>query len=153
MKELMEYREKLIARLGEATREFCEACESFDDPYVKMEGDWTMHQIASHVRDVDRHVYGMRIRRMLNEDNPVFSSFNAGGWMASEYRKDEPLKTILGEFSASMDEMCNLLKSLPQAGWSRLSRHESLGNELTLQLWAERSLAHIKEHLKTLKKG
>lgn len=153
MKELMEYREKLIARLGEATREFCEACESFDDPYVKMEGDWTMHQIASHVRDVDRHVYGMRIRRMLNEDNPVFSSFNADGWMASEYRKDEPLKTILGEFSASMDEMCNLLKSLPQAGWSRLSRHESLGNELTLQLWAERSLAHIEEHLKTLKKG
>lgn len=153
MKELMEYREKLIARLGQAAREFCEACESFDDPFMKVEGEWTVHQIAAHARDVDRHVYGLRIRRTLNEENPTFTSFNADGWMASEYRRGEPLKTILGEFSASLDEMCNLLKALPQAGWSLMSRHESLGNELTLQLWAERGLAHIEEHLKTLKQG
>lgn len=153
MKELLEYREKLIIRLEEAAREFCKVCESFDDPFTKVDGDWTVHQIAGHTRDVDLHVYGMRIRRTLNEEYPRFASFDADQWMASEYKRDEPLKTILDGFLASMVEVCELLNRLPQEGWSRLSRHESLGNELTLQLWAERSLAHIEEHLKTLKKG
>jgi hypothetical protein len=40
---------------------------------------------------------------------------------------------------------------LPQEGWSRTSRHASLGGDLTLQLWVERSLAHLEEHLAALK--
>ena len=37
MKELLEYREKLTARLSKATKEFCEACESFENPFEKVE--------------------------------------------------------------------------------------------------------------------
>ncbi|MDP1545994.1 MAG: DinB family protein [Anaerolineales bacterium] len=151
MKELFEYREKLIARLGEAAGEFCEACKSFKNPFEKVAGDWTVHQIAAHTRDVERFVYGERIRRTLQEENPEFTGFDADSWMAKHYKKDEPLEKILGDFSAGMQEVCEMLGDMPQAGWSRLSRHESLGGELTLQLWAERSLAHIEEHLNTLK--
>ena len=153
MKELLEYREKMIARLADAAQEFCSACRAFDDPFTKVEGEWTAHQIASHTRDVDKMIYGARIRQTLNEENPEFKSFDADAWMAEHYNKAEPLENILGDFSANMDDLCTILKSMPREAWSRESRHETMGGGLTLQLWVERSLAHIEEHLLALKKA
>jgi uncharacterized protein Yka (UPF0111/DUF47 family) len=152
MKELLEYREKLIARLSEATKEFCEVCESFTNPFEKVDGDWNVHQIASHTRDVEHLIYGERVHKTLNEENPHFKSFNADTWMAEHYNKDEPLNKILIDFDSNVTELCTLLKNMKQEDWSRLSNHESGGNELTLQIWVERSLAHIEEHLKALKR-
>lgn len=153
MKELLEYREKLIARLDEAAEEFCEACKSFESPFEKVEGDWTVHQIAAHTRDVEKFIYGQRIRRTLQEENPEFTSFDADAWMAEHYDQNEPLDKMLAEFLAGVKEVCEILSEMPPESWSRLSRHEALGGELTSQLWVERSLAHIEEHLKTLKNG
>ncbi len=153
MKELIEYREKLIARIEEAAQEFCAACESFGDPFTKVDGEWTVHQIASHTRDVDKMVYGERIRRTLNETNAVFKSFDADEWMAANYSKDEPLEKIVNAFLENIQDLCKTLKAVPREAWSRESRHETMGGELTLQLWAERNLAHIEEHLLTLKKA
>ncbi len=151
MKELTEYRIKIVARLGEAAHEFRSACESFPDPFAKVEGDWNLHQIASHTRDVDKLIYGARIRRTLNEENPEFKNFDADAWMTEHYNKDEPIAAILDEFSSNVEDMCKILGGMAQESWSRMSRHETQGGDLSLQLWVERSLAHIEEHLKTLK--
>lgn len=151
MKELSEYREKLLARWEQAAREFAEACKA-RDPYAVLEsGEWNAHQIASHVRDVDKFVYGERIRRTLQENVPLFKNFDADAWMAQHYDKDEPLEKILNELVKSASGMSQTLRELPVEVWSRESRHESLGGGLTLQLWVERSLAHLEEHLKALK--
>jgi hypothetical protein len=153
MKELFEYRAKMITRLGEAAREFRAACETIKNPSTKVEGEWTMHQIASHTRDVEKLVYGARIHQTLNENNPEFKSFNADSWMLAHYKNEEPLAEILDEFSSNVEALCKTLRDLPQEAWSRVSRHETIGGELTLQLWVERSLAHIEEHCQTLKNG
>lgn len=153
MKELTEYRIKMIERLRAAALEFRLACEAIDDPNEKMEGEWTLHQIASHTRDVDKFIYGVRIRRTIAEDNPEFISFDADEWMSKNYNKEESLAGILAEFTASMEEVCGILSEQPQEAWSRESRHETIGEGLALQLWVERSLAHIEEHLLTLKKS
>lgn len=153
MKELMEYRQKLLARLSAATEEFCEACRSFADPFAKVGGEWSVHQIAFHMGGIHREVYGMRILRTFHEENPIFKNFEPEEWMAVSYQRDEPLEKILNEFSASIQSVCALLADAPQSSWSRLSRHEALGKELTLQLWAERGLAHIEDHLRSMKKA
>ena len=59
---------------------------------------------------------------------------------------------ILDEFSSNVEGLCKTLRDLPQEAWSRESRHETLSGELTLQLWVERSLAHIEEHLQAVRK-
>ncbi len=153
MKELLEYRAKMIARLAAAAQEFCLTCKAFSDPFKKVDGEWTAHQIASHTRDVDKMIYGARIRQTLNEENPEFKNFDADAWMAEHYNKDEPLENILSDFSANMDDLYTILQPMPREAWSRESRHETMGGGLTLQLWVERSLAHIEEHLLTLKKA
>jgi hypothetical protein len=153
MKELMEYRVKIVARLGGAAREFCAACKAVSDPFSIVEGEWTLHQIASHTRDVDKLIYGARIRQTLHEDNPEFQNFDADSWMSARYNKEEPLTKILDEFLTNMEDLCQTLSKMPHEGWSRESHHETIGNGLTLQLWVERSLAHVEEHLQALKKG
>ena len=150
MKELIEYRVAIIERMEQVAREFVEACKSAD-PFVKAGGDWTVHQIAFHTRDVARLVYGERIHRTLREDNPEFENFDADGWMDAHYDKAEPLEKILDEFQAGVSETCAMLRNLPNEGWSRESRHAAFGGGLSLQLWVERGLAHIEEHLKSLK--
>lgn len=153
MRELLEYRVKMIERLGEAAQEFRLACESMADPFTKVDGEWTVHQIASHLRDVNEVVYGTRIHQTQSEDNPEFKSFNADDWMISHYKKEESLTKILDEFTKNVDELCKALKTLPLETWSRESRHETMGEELTLQLWVEHSLAHIEEHLVEINNG
>jgi hypothetical protein len=152
VKELLEYRIKMIARLEEAARDFRAACEVVNDPFAKVEGEWTLHQIASHTRDVEKLVYGMRIQQTLNETNPEFKNFDADEWMAAHYNQRESLAQILDEFTKNVTDLCATLRNLPQEAWSRESRHEAIGNGLTLQLWVERSLAHIEEHLQAVKK-
>ena len=64
MKQLQEYRAKLIDRLEAATDEFRSACLAIRDPYQTTDEDgWNIHQLAVHTRDADKLVYGLRIRR------------------------------------------------------------------------------------------
>ena len=150
MKELLQYRVNLVERLAQAAHEFVLACEKID-PTRKLEGDWTLHQIATHVRDMD-HIDNTRVRRTLAEENPLFESVDSEAWMREKYNKDEPIQNILNECKTNVDELCKTLNEIPSEAWSRTSQHETIGDGLTLQLWVEEDLAHIEEHLAELKK-
>ena len=153
MNQLLEYRVKLISHLEATTEEFRQACLAVDAPFKAVdEGGWNTHQLAAHTRDVDKLVYGMRIRRIVEEDDPVFQDFDAEQWMAVHYNADEPLASILEELPASVKETAAMLRELPPEAWSRESSHEIYGGGFTLQTWVERGLAHIQEHLETVKK-
>jgi hypothetical protein len=151
MNELVDYRKRMVERLAEAAQEFCSACEA-GHSFVHAEGEWTLHQTAAHVREGARAVYGARVLSTLQEENPLFANFEADRWMSTQYNKDEPLQKILQEFRANIDTLCKLLNGISQEAWSRVSRHETIGEDLTLQLWVERSLAHIEEHLIVIRK-
>ena len=154
MKELDEYRVHLIDKLVTSAEAFRTACLAVKDPFAPLEpGGWNIHQLAAHVRDVDRLVYGLRAHRTIEEDNPEFGNFDGEAYMHEHYSVSEPLSAILDVLVASIRSLAGLLRTLPAQAWSRVSHHEKLGSGLTLQLWVERSLAHIEEHLKTVQKA
>ena len=154
MNQLLEYRAKLIDRLETAVGEFHAACLQVSNPFKAVdEGGWNTHQLATHTRDVDKVVYGLRIRRTRDEDNPEFQNFDADEWIAANYNSDVPLVSILDELSASVKKTASMLRQLPPEAWSRLSNHETYGEGFTLQTWVERGLAHIQEHLETVRKA
>lgn len=152
MKELTGYREKLLKYFHQAAWEFRAACEAAGDPLAGRDGGWNLHQIASHTRDVQRLVYGARVKRTLLEDNPHFDAFDADERMAAYYNPQEPLAGILDELTQDVDELCAVLSGIPREAWLREGSHPELGRGLTLQFWVERSLGHIKEHLLDVKK-
>ena len=152
MNQLLEYRSKLIDRLEAATAEFRQACLAIGDPFKAVgEGGWNTHQLSCHTRDVDKLAYGLRARRTAAEDDPEFQDFDGEAWMDAHYDPDEPLASILDELSASVNETASLLRNLPPEAWSRESSHEIYGGGFTLQTWVERGLAHIQEHLATVR--
>ena len=154
MRELTEYRVKLLDRLEAAAVEFRAACLAARKPYDPIEkSGWSVHQVAVHTRDVDKLVYGARVRRTLAEDNPRFENFDGDGYMSQHYAPDEALQPLLEGFEASVRSLVRILREMPAAGWSRLSSHETQGSGLTLQMWVERSLGHIEEHLDSVKNG
>jgi hypothetical protein len=153
MKELIAYRTKLITRLVEAAREFRAECLAVQDVTTPLEADgWTVHQIAAHTRDVDRLVYGLRTRRTAAELNPEFQNFDSEEYMTEHYRKSEPLVEILDGLVEQVEGLAQELRALPAEAWARLSSHVMLGRGLTLQTWVEKDLAHIEEHLQTIRK-
>ena len=152
MKELIEYRTKLIARLVEAAREFRTASLVVQDVTMPLEsGGWTVHQIAAHTRDVDKLVYGLRVRRTALELNPEFQNFDGEEYMVEHYSKYEPLNEILDELVQQVESLAEELRALQPADWARESSHVMLGRGLTLQTWVEKDLAHMEEHLLTIK--
>ena len=152
MKELLEYRASLIDRLVMVSHEFRRACLAAKDAFVSLDGGWNIYQIAAHTRDVDKLVYGVRARRTAMEDNPEFQNFDGEVYMAEHYSANEPLNKITDELVESVESLAQLLRDLPAEAWSRQSRHVTLGHGFTLQTWVERNLAHIQEHLETIKK-
>ena len=154
MKELKDYRKKLIEKLVNTARDFRTTSLAVKDPYMPLEEEgWNAHQVAVHTRDVDKLVYGMRARRTVEEDNPEFQNFNGEAYMAEHYDSNESLSDILDRFVDSVESLAELLRSLPDEAWSRVSRHATLGSGFTLQTWVERGLAHIQEHVETLSRG
>ena len=152
MKELLEYRKQLVARLVTASKEFRDACLTVSDPFAPLEDGWSAHQIAAHTRVVDKLVYGFRAQQTAEVDNPEFKSFDGDTYMAKNYDINEPLNEILDDFVKDVQKLAEFLNALPVEAWSRVSRHVTLGSGLTLQSWVERDLAHIEEHLETVRK-
>lgn len=153
MKELAEYRGNLMKRLEEAADEFRAACLTVDDPHAPVDIDgWTVHQIAAHTRDVDRLVYSSRARRTAVEENPEFLNFDGEAYMSANYHASAPLDEVLDSLVENVRALVKWLQTLPPEAWSRVSRHTTLGSELTLQTWVEKDLAHIEEHLGAVKK-
>ena len=154
MKELSEYRQRLLERLVESAKGFRAACLAVDDPFAPLEpGGWNAHQTAAHTRDVNERVYGSRARRTAEEHNPEFANFDGDAYMAEHYNPQEPLGAMLDGFVTSAESLAAFLRQLPPEAWARKSRHATMGGGFTLQTWVERSLAHIEEHIETVKKG
>ena len=151
MEQLNEYRNQLLARLEESAREFRAACLSVKEPNAPHADGWSVHQLAVHTRDVHTMVYGARILRTITEENPLFENFDGDAWMAGHYDPDEPLASIVDGLAASVSETVAALRPLAPEAWSRPSRHETYGGGFTTQTWVERALAHMEEHLETIK--
>ena len=136
-----------------ATEEFCSACLEANAAHEQLgEGEWNIHRVAVHVRDVDKLVYSHRARRTANESNPEFQTFDGDAYMAEHYSAEEPLRDVLAELRSNVHDLAAWLRSLPVEAWSRMSRHVTLGDGFTLQSWVERDLAHIEEHMEVFKR-
>jgi len=153
MKELTEYRRNLTEKLVNAARDFRAACLAVTDPHAPLgAGEWNVHQVAVHTRDIDKLVYGLRARRTTEEENPEFKNFDGDKYMAEHYDASESLDGLLNGFVENVEALTKMLRALPDEAWARKSRHATLGSGFTLQTWVERGLAHIEEHVEAVKK-
>src|SRR5689334_1332289 len=82
-------------------------------------GEWSALETLTHLRDVIVHVYGLRIRRLLYEDAPVFADFDEEGYRQASLVRGEAIADLLETIVAEHEQLARLLETLPDAEWSR----------------------------------
>src|SRR2546425_1677504 len=58
-------------------------------------GEWSALETLTHLRDVIVHVYGLRIRRLLYEDDPLFADFDEEGYRRASLARGETVSELL----------------------------------------------------------
>jgi len=112
---------------------------------IPREGEWSALETLTHLREVVVHVFGLRIRRLLYEDDPVFTDFDEERYRHASLARgdtaDALLETIVGEH----EQTARLLTALPDADWARQGRHPVFG-VVSIEFLARRIGEHAVEH-------
>ena len=108
-------------------------------------GEWSVKQVLLHTRDVVMLAYGLRIRRLLFETDPIFTNYDE-----DEYRQLNPgdtvgIAAIVHMISTEHDLLAHVLSELPDDAWQR-SGHNAEGVVRTIEFFAQRTAAHAEEH-------
>ena len=99
-----------------------------------------------HVRDIEIEGYQLRLRRTLEEDNPLLISLD-GEAMARERRYAEAdADSVLADFRRARRETLALIESISAEQFLRPARFEGYG-ELTLRSLVHYLCSHDQQHL------
>lgn len=115
-------------------------------------GEWCLTEILCHLRDVDRDVHLVRLRKVLAEENPFLPSEMTDGWVETRGYARQEGRLALEEFVAARKELLALLEGLDAAAWQRSARHAIFGPTSLLELArlaAEHDRLHIQQVFKT----
>ena len=108
-------------------------------------GEWSALETLTHLRDVVVHVYGLRIRRLLYEDAPVFADFDEEGYRPASLARGERIEYLLDTIVGEHEQLARLLQGLPDAEWVRQGRHPQFG-VMSIEFLARRVGEHAEEH-------
>lgn len=108
-------------------------------------GEWSALETLTHLRDVVVHVYGLRVRRLLYEDGPIFADFDEEGYRRASLARGESVGYLLDSIVGEHEQLARLLEVVPDAEWVREGRHPQLG-PMSIELLARRVGEHAEEH-------
>lgn len=116
---------------------------AYDQP--PLDGEWSVRETLIHVRNVVVMVYGVRIRRLCYETNPIFADYDEAKYRKASLERPEPVDDILQMIVAEHEQIARLLSSLPDEAWQRLGRHPEFG-PMSIDSLARRVADHAEEH-------
>lgn len=108
-------------------------------------GEWSAMETLTHLCQVVVHVYGTRIRRLIYETAPAFVDFDEVSFRQASLARGDTQAALLETIVAEHLQLARLLKTLPDAEWSRAGRHPTLG-PMSIEFLARRVGEHAEEH-------
>jgi hypothetical protein len=107
------------------------------------ENEWSAWECMLHIAMAERHVFLLRIKRIVEEDNPQLAIFDEGEQMKQQATSKVTLQQLLADF---VDARAQEVALLENADWSRTGQHPMRGS-ISAQWLAEYALGHTWEHL------
>jgi len=109
------------------------------------EDAWSIIELLCHLRDSAQED-GIRIRRLIEEDNPTLVPFDQEEWARDRrYHDDDPRKTLTA-LRAYWNGLAYYIESIPAHAWQRSGHHPEFGPR-TVATQAQQTLDHAAEHL------
>ena len=119
--------------------------------FVPAAGAWSVRQICSHVADSEL-VSAARFRWVLAEEHPTIMAFDQDAWARSLGYEHRRISQALDTFRHLRNESYELLKSQPEAVFSRTANHSKRGTITVLdllRLMADHAEKHSQQILRT----
>jgi hypothetical protein len=110
-----------------------------------MPGEWSVRQVLVHTRDVAVFAYGLRIRRLIAETDPVFQPYDEDEFRAAHPDAGESASDVAHVIATEHEMAARLLDALPDGDWQKQGSHPEFGTR-TLEFFATRLAEHGEEH-------
>lgn len=98
-----------------------------DWSYRPSPDEWSLTEIACHLRDVEREVHQSRLRALLAEDGAFMPGVDADEWAIPRNYRVQAGRLALADFLAARETTIRLLSDLPEEVWARRGQHTFFG--------------------------
>jgi hypothetical protein len=95
--------------------------------YRPSAAEWSLTEVACHMRDVEREVHQARLNALLAEEDAFLPGVDADEWAEPRNYRAQDGQAAAADFLAGRDETIALLDSLPAAAWTRTGQHTFFG--------------------------
>ena len=109
-------------------------------------GPFALVEHVRHMGDLEREGFGERIRKLIMEDDPFLPDFDGERIALERAYLQAELAPALAAFAGAREETLRLLRSVPDAAWSRSGLQEGVGKVMLRDL-PRRILDHDRAHL------
>ena len=119
----------LLAELAAFRERVAELAEDVgrDWSWSPAPGEWSLTEVACHLRDVEREVHQARLRALLEDDDAFLPGVDADEWAEARAYRLQNGRRAAADFVAARDETIALLAPLPEAVWERQGQHTFFG--------------------------
>jgi hypothetical protein len=128
----------LVARAAEGLAPFQIRQEPEDGAFSLVEHVW-------HLADIEREGYGVRVRRILSEDEPSLSDFEGERIARERCYRNRDMAEGLAAFAAARERNVANLRSVRSSDWKRRAAQDGIG-ALTLEDLPRMMAAHDQAH-------
>ena len=142
-------RSQLIDRLESSGQDYVWYLDRLSEEEIRVPpapNDWTVHEIAVHMRDTERLVFLLRAERILKDEHPAVENFDQEEWHRQHYQTAEPLRKVKSEFRAARRKLAQLLRSASKRDWENWALHPEYG-KISLDWLLEHDYIHTLDHL------
>lgn len=123
-------KERLLANLKSLPHELDDLVQNMSDEELRwrpIPNRWSISEILCHLRDVERDVFQVRLRRTLSEQGAVFELWDQDRVAAERGYDAQSGRQALEEFKALRAETAGSLQSVPVDEWAKTGTHPERG--------------------------
>ncbi|NQU29471.1 MAG: HAD hydrolase-like protein [Anaerolineae bacterium] len=117
--------------------------------------EWSVVEIVSHIRDIEREVNLPRIKAFLIDENPFIAAGDTDAWAVERGYAQQDGEAVLGDFLAARLETLDVVRALKEEDWLRSGRHAIFGPitlEEQLGFMAEHDRVHLRQIFEIIRK-
>lgn len=114
--------------------------------------EFSILESVCHLRDIEVEGYSVRIRRLLEEDNPQLEDIDGAQLAALRDYNSQRLEQALQEFKTARMENVELLRTVDQHDLGRRGNLEGTG-EITVRSLIAMMAQHDEDHIDDLRRA
>ncbi len=116
------------------------------------ETEWSLTEIACHLRDAEVEINLPRLEKVLEETNPFISAVDADSWAAERGYQSQSGLAAMADFADARERTLARLDRLTDEEWLRRARHAVFG-PTTLQELVSFTNEHDRLHIKQMREN